>query len=345
VKTFDVDFQYRFRLSERQKLTCGANFRNVESYYSGGDQYTTWFPNPYPYFTTNYSGEFIQDEIAIIGDVVTLTLGTKLEQNPYTGAEYEPSARLLWAPDPKHSTWASISRAVRTPSRVDEQFNGTFSAFAMDVYPRVNGNVNIISEDMFAYEIGYREQVTDAFSFDIATFYNEYEHLEGAVYGSPYPEPTPSPYHYIVPIVLTNGPSGDTYGVELSVNYSVTDKWRLTGEYTYLHMYIEPSTVVAPSGFDPSNQLYFRSAWDIRENWEFDVMARYVDKLEILNVPSYITMDMRLAWRPRKHLELAVVGQNLLQAYHWEFAGSSLFSPTYATEVPRGVYGTVTWRY
>ena len=93
MKTFDVDFQYRFPLTDRQKITCGAGFRNVESYYSGGDQFTTWFP--YPYLTTNYTSQFIQDEIAIVEDRLTLTLGCKLEQNPYTGLEYQPSARLV----------------------------------------------------------------------------------------------------------------------------------------------------------------------------------------------------------------------------------------------------------
>ena len=40
-KTFDVDFQYRFPLTDRQKITCGADFRNVESYFPGGDTFTT----------------------------------------------------------------------------------------------------------------------------------------------------------------------------------------------------------------------------------------------------------------------------------------------------------------
>ena len=46
MKTFDVDFQYRFPLGNRQKITCGADFRNVESLYVGGDQFTNWFPYP-----------------------------------------------------------------------------------------------------------------------------------------------------------------------------------------------------------------------------------------------------------------------------------------------------------
>ena len=81
--------------------------------------------------------------------------------------------------------------------------------------------------------------------------------------------------------------------------------------------------------------------WDIRENLEFDVIARYVDQLVADGVPSYISMDLRLAYRPRKNLELAVIGQNLLQDQHQEYNGGIT---TYADEVPRGVYGTVAWK-
>jgi iron complex outermembrane recepter protein len=98
-------------------------------------------------------------------------------------------------------------------------------------------------------------------------------------------------------------------------------------------------------GTDPHNQIYIRSSWDIKEDLEFDLIARYVDNLQNLNVPSYISMDMRLGWRPRKHLELAVVGQNLLESRHPEFNASQSFPPAQALEVPRGVYGTITWRY
>ena len=93
---------------------------------------------------------------------------------------------------------------------------------------------------------------------------------------------------------------------------------------------------------DPKNQFYLRSSWDIRENLEFDMIVRYVDRLVADEVPSYLTMDLRLAYRPRKHLELAVVGQNLLQEQHQEYNGALT---TYTTEVPRGVYGTVTWKH
>ena len=112
-----------------------------------------------------------------------------------------------------------------------------------------------------------------------------------------------------------------------------------------LQMHIESNPATVGQGFDPHNQVYLHSAWDLTEKLEFDMTARYVDSLAFMNIPSYITLDLRLAWRPKKHLELAVVGQNLLQSEHWEFPASSVASPALATEVPRGVYGMVTWQY
>jgi len=70
-----------------------------------------------------------------------------------------------------------------------------------------------------------------------------------------------------------------------------------------------------------------------------------ITRRPLYSVPSYITMDLRLAWRPRKHLELAVMGQNLLQPYHYEFGSSTDSLGNEVTEVPRGVYGTASWRY
>ena len=93
---------------------------------------------------------------------------------------------------------------------------------------------------------------------------------------------------------------------------------------------------------DPPNQVYLRSAWDIGEKTQFDLMCRYVDRLSAINVPSYISMDLRLAYRPRKHIEVAVVVQNLLQECHQEF---NAFPQSPMTEVPRGVFGTLQWRH
>jgi len=351
-KTFDVDFQYRFALGDRHSITCGASFRNVESHFPGGDQFVNWFP--YPNLTTNYTSEFIQDEITLVEDRLTFTLGTKLEQNPYTGFEYQPTARVLWPPDRRHSAWCAVSRAVRTPERLEEQASLTLAQageiYDLPLYPRLYGNQNaefgsndLVSEALVAYELGYREQTTEQLSWDIATFYNVYDHLIVPPANEDLIFPEGSPFsRYILPMIYANGPAGDTYGVELAANYSVSKRWRLYCQYTLFEMHLTNNPQGFYSSDDPNNQVYLRSSWDLRENLEFDVMARYIDRLVVDQVPSYITLDARLAYRPRKHLELAVVGQNLLQNHHPE-ESASMF--VFATQVPRGVYGTLTWRH
>ena len=113
----------------------------------------------------------------------------------------------------------------------------------------------------------------------------------------------------------------------MATTYTVSDRWSLYAQYTYLQMHIYNDQLLYGDGNSPCNQIYLRSSWNVAKDVDFDLMARYVDRLVGLSVPSYIEMDLRLAWRPRKHLELAVVGQNLLQTYHYEFGRTTETSP------------------
>jgi len=340
VKTLDVDFQYRFALTDRQKIICGAGYRNMDENILGYHPFTVYFDPQRQ--SVNLASVFLQDELALVEDRLALTMGVKLEHNDYTGLEVQPSARLLWTPDNRRSAWGAISRPVRTPSRADESlvFNMAANPYA-PVFLRGMGDSGFKSVDMIAYEIGYREQATEQFSWDMALFYDVYDNVTSLDFGlPPFMEFVPPPPHLVVPATFGNENTAETYGVELASTWKVTEHWRLSGQYTYLHLQIHDTG----GGADPQNQVYLRSAWDIGPKLEFDLMARYVDNLAGLNVPSYITMDARLGWRPRKHLELAAVGQNLLQDHHQEF-GNDSSSRTQITQVPRGVYGTLTWRY
>ena len=90
---------------------------------------------------------------------------------------------------------------------------------------------------------------------------------------------------------------------------------------------------------------------DLAKNVEFDLWLRYVSALAFTSaattapipVPSYLTLDTRVAWKPWSRVELALVGQNLLQRGHQEFLSQQV--ATQATQVGRSVYGKVTWQY
>ena len=67
---------------------------------------------------------FIQDTITIVRDRLHLVLGAKLEHDDFSGFEHQPQVRLLWAASQSSSLWASVARAVRTPSRLEHDFRG-----------------------------------------------------------------------------------------------------------------------------------------------------------------------------------------------------------------------------
>jgi iron complex outermembrane receptor protein len=80
---------------------------------------------------------------------------------------------------------------------------------------------------------------------------------------------------------------------------------------------------------------------DLPGNVELGLVFRYVDNLPKPFVEKYAGLDMRLAWRIHKSLELSVVGQNLLQGNHTEFIPSS---PP-AKDIERSVYGKIACRF
>src|SRR5205085_7938047 len=63
---------------------------------------------------------FFQDTLALIPDRLFVMAGTKLENNSFTGFEVQPSGRLWWTPGDRDTLWASVSRPVRVPTRIEQ---------------------------------------------------------------------------------------------------------------------------------------------------------------------------------------------------------------------------------
>ena len=337
--TGDIDLQDRFNWGDRQKIIWGVGFRITHSDIKNSLN-VSFFPSDRT--LTLYSA-FVQDEISIVPDRLHLTIGSKFEHNDFTGFEIQPSARALWTPGHAQTIWGSISRAVRTPSEAesDVRLNPAPPVPIPPGFLTIHGNPNMESEKLIAYELGYRVQPISQLKVDLTGFYNDYDDLRTL-------EPLlPGP---VSQSIVKNKLFGETYGVELSATAQVTRQWRVQGGYSYFdaQLHREPgsrdtSTEKIDEGSSPHNQFFIRSLLDVGWNIQFDSTLRYVDVLPLPKVPSYITLDVRLAWSPRKDLEFAVVGRNLLDDRHPEFAPT--FIGTQKTEVERSVYGMVVWRY
>src|SRR5713101_1314324 len=210
--TFDIDFVHHLSLPGRQNFLWGLGTRLSSG--SANPVVPTVAFTPYHQTDKLYSA-FVQDEIPIVGDRLSLTIGSKFLHNDYSGFEIEPSARLLWKVKSQQAVWAAITRAVRTPSRIEEdlQLTGVLTPNPPTFF-RIVGDRKFSSEHLIGYEAGYRSLVRKDLSVDIAAFYNRYDNLLSIEPGGPFLESSPPPSHVVLPFMFRNGLLGDTAGFE-----------------------------------------------------------------------------------------------------------------------------------
>jgi iron complex outermembrane receptor protein len=338
--TFDLDFQHHVRLAGRHDVVWGFEYR------SSGDR--TGAVPTVRFVPRNRRDDlftwFAQNEVALLEDRLYLTLGSKFEHNDYSGYEFQPSGRLLWTPNRQHAFWGSVARAVRTPSRVEHDLQAeVLIPPGPDTIARLIGDQAFVSEKVIAYEVGYRVQPMSRLFLDLALFYNQYQDLLSIEPGAPFDEPADGATRSVLPLFIRNRLHGDAYGFELAADAVVTEWWRLHGAYSLLNLELRRD----PGSHDtshqpleessPHNQVTLRSTINLPASADFDGVLRYVDNLPAQHVGSYVTLDLRFAKRVTENVELSVVGLNLAQNHHREFAGG--------TEVERSIYGQVRWRW
>jgi iron complex outermembrane receptor protein len=346
--TFDLDFQDR-RNHSRHEFLWGLGLRVITD--DIANSFTVSF-NPNRRVERLWSS-FVQDEFQIVEDRLSLTLGAKLEHNGYTGFEIQPNVRLWWAPERRQAAWAGVSRAVRTPARLDRDFRLNSSVFTgpggLNVVS-IFANPNLGSEDLLAYELGYRWQPARWLSLDLAGFYNRYRHLKAQEPGNAFFEQTPAPAHWVRPYSFSGRMSGSSHGVELASKWKMTERWKLAADYSWLRLQLSQSAGIRATdilrfeGGSPSHQLHLHSYLDLPGRFEFDTGLYLVDELPGLAVPHYVRTDARLGWRPTANLEIGLCAANLLENRHPEFS-SVLEGSMRVFEVGRSVYAKLTWRF
>jgi iron complex outermembrane receptor protein len=332
--TFDTDFQHRFGLGERNDIVWGLGYRFTHDVVRNAPA-VGFLPGV---LDQNLFSAFLQDEI-LLGRDWSAIIGSKVEHNDYTGFEVEPNVRLQWGLAPGQTLWSAISRAARTPSRIDHDL-------AEPVPPApviLRGGSDFGSEYVTAYELGYRGGLGSRATGSISAFYNVYDDVRSV-------STTPGT---VLPLYLANNVEGKTYGIELSGGYQVLESWSLHAGYDLLEerLHVKPGQSDLNDALnetaDPRHQLSIRSSVNLPWHADFDAALRWVDTLVTNSgptpgtVPSYFELNSRLAWHAARGLELSIVGQNLLHDHHPEYG----FPGPTRVEIERSVYGRVAWRY
>jgi iron complex outermembrane receptor protein len=327
VDIVDLQLQHAWRPSSSHSLVWGAQYRYALDHVVNRTPVIAVLPAR---LNEAWGSVFAQDEITL-GPAWHLTLGARAEHNGYTGTEFLPSVRLAWKPAQGHLLWAAASRAVRAPSRFDR-----------DVFVPVQppfllaGGPDFQSEVAKVYELGYRGQPSPDSSFSMTAFHTDYDRLHTQ-------EIAPSR----TSLFFGNGMRGTLQGIEMWGSYQALPKWRLRAGFTRLwqDLQVKPgstdtSSVANAEGSNPSHQWILRSSFDLPRRTELDVIARYVSRLTVPAVPSYLAIDLRWGWRPWPDVEVSVTGQNLIGPPHGEFTAEAT-----RTAFARAVFAELVYRF
>jgi len=352
--TLDLDFQHQFAWGKRQDIVWGLGYRNTPDQIKGS---LTVSMNPVSR-TLQVFDAFLQDEIALIPNELYLTLGSKFEHNDYTGFEFMPDVRVAWTPTSRQTLWAAASRALRAPSRNDTNLVlnlGTGPAGPPNLL-RLLGNPEFKDEKLIAYELGYRTTLTDHLTFDLATYYNDYDDLQTTEPGTPFEELNPPPAHLVQPFTYENLMHGETHGAEIAVNWKATNRWTISPGYALeqLHMHTAPTsldtqTPIFTEGAAPRQSAQLRSHLALPGGPAWDSSAYFVDRLihqgpfGNVAIPAYTRVDTGLTWKLREGLSFSVFGQNLVQDHHFEF--EDMNGSLQNGQIKRSAYGKFTWKF
>lgn len=358
--TLDLDFQHKMSPLDNHELVWGGGYRTSDNEFISGFLLSVDEPDEE---TTTWN-LFIQDDINFPSVDFTVTLGTKIEGNSYSGNQIQPSLRGSWVPNEQFTLWAAASRATRTPSRGETSSTinaNAYPGFAFD--PRnplttlvlVQGQKSFGAEQVDAYESGLRWIPTDKWAFDLSLYYNNYTDLRSYTMGTPAMQIIDAQPFMVIPLLLDNNIKGRTKGGELLITWQASPNAKLRMSYSLLdddltdtqYNQFSDSLTSLVEDRTPRNQASLWGSFDLSPKVELDIRLFYVDKRpyeypQLESVDSNFNADFRLAWYPNDTVELSLVGRNLYYSSRQEFVIETWPEPS---QIERSLFAKVKFAW
>jgi iron complex outermembrane receptor protein len=358
--TLDLDFQHKMSPLNNHELVWGGGYRTSDNELISGFLLSVDEPNE----TTTTWNLFIQDEINLPSLDLSVTLGTKIEGNSYSGNEIQPSLRGSWIPNERFTLWAAASRATRTPSRGETSFTinaNAYPGFAFDpsiplsTLVRVYGQESFGAEQVDAYESGLRWIPTDKWAFDLSLYYNNYTGLRSYTMGTPSMQIIDAQPFMVIPLLLDNNIKGRSKGGELLVTWQASPKTKFSLSYSLLdddltdtqYNNFSDSLTSLVEDRTPRNQASLWGSFDLGPKVELDIRLFYVDKRpyeypQLESVDSNFNADFRLAWYPNDTVELSLAGRNLFYSSRQEFVIETWPEPS---QIERSLFAKIKFAW
>ena len=263
---------------------------------------------------------YVQDSINLTEEMV-LSIGTKFEENDLTGSGIQPGIRGSWNPNGSNVFWLGYSKAHRQPSLRERYtvlnpgriwypagafpfpFNTT-DAWANKPFA---GGESLDREEIDSYEIGWRNRPNEDFLLELSSYY--YDSKDAVLAATS-----------LTSVNAYEAKDAKSYGGELSIDWEVSQFWRLRGGYSLARGEVE-----GERKFDfPEQTASLRSLFKYSDNLTITQSLFYADETQIpsdynpITIPSHLRLDLGLVWRPRKDWEIGLFGRDLLEPSHLE---------------------------
>lgn len=304
--TWDLSLQHAMPLG-RHRLMWGGGYRHSQDEISPGTG-LYFIPSSR---SSDWANLFAMGELSLT-DALDMTLGIRLEHNPFTDMEYLPTARLSWKHSPHRLSWLALSRAVRAPSRFDRDAHLGGSPEGPWF---VVGGPNFVSEVANVLELGHRGALHDKLNYSVAAYYHDWDRLRSAT---------------ALPIEYVNEISGPVYGVEMWINLNILPRWQVSTGGTRLYKDLQlqagsedPQGINNPTlSNDPDYYGQIRSTFKITDKQVLHISARYMDALENQEVPSYTSVGVHYSYQVHAGFRLAATIENATDRVHYEYGAN-----------------------
>ena len=227
-----------------------------------------------------------------------LTLGSKWEKNPFSGDEVQPNIRFVQQINEQNVVWAAVSQAVQTPSRALSDLSILVSVFPGDLpgvpaipgLPELNALIvkpldNPQSEEVTAWEMGWRSALSARISLDISMFFNRYEDVRDSELDYRTPalnvlEPIP---HNEIYFSTRSDLKAEAKGLEVFANWSISEKLGVNASYSYLDLDYEAPigaafSVPLAEQESPNHLGFLTLDWQVNDRLNLYSSVRYVDE-------------------------------------------------------------------
>ena len=317
---YNLSFDANFALSDRHRISYGVATQHTDLDVKSEILDIFQFPGETLRPILDYDQSFtkfdrytgyIQDSISLT-DEILISVGAKVEENDLAGFGLQPGIRASWMANDQNIFWAGYAKTHRQPSLRERYtdltpiwtWNSTTSKWESKTY---EGDSSLDREEMDAYELGWRLRPNEDLLFELSTYYYDTQNAVRAATS-------------LTSVNAYEAKNAEAYGGEISVDYMVSDLWRLRGGYSFARGKVAGARVYDFPENTASLSSHFKYSDEVTliQNLFYSGETAIPSDYNPITIPSHLRLDLGIVWQTKSDWEIGLFGRDLLEPDHIE---------------------------